>query len=62
MFKCRITENFNFNVIHFIQLLYDGLYCISFYLFDIVEGRTLAIGSAVTWKAVRTNFIYNSLK
>ena len=61
MFKGCITKNFNFKVIHFL-LLYYGLYCISFYLFDKAEGRTLAIQSAVTWKAVRTNFIYNSLK
>ena len=64
MFKCCITENFNFKVIHFsfFWLLYYGLYCISFYLFDKLEGRTLEIRSAVTWKALRTKFIYNSLK
>ena len=57
MFKCCITKDFNFKVIHFF-LLYYSLYCISFYLFDKVEGRTLAIQSAVTWKAEITNFIY----
>ena len=34
----------------------------SFNLFDKVEGRTLAIRKAVAWKAVTTDFIYNSLK
>ena len=62
MFKCYITKNLNFKVIYFVWLLYYGLYCISFYLFDKAEGRTLAIRSAVTWKAVRTNFFCNSLK
>ena len=29
---------------------------------DKVEGRTLSIRRAVTWKEVRTNLIHNSLK
>ena len=29
---------------------------------DKAEGMTLSIRSAVTWKVVRTNLIYNSLK
>ena len=40
-------------------LYYYGLYFYSFYLFDKKEGRTR---TAVTWKAVRTNFIWNSIK
>ena len=49
----------------FFLFMYYCLYCLyfySFYLFEKLEGRTLAIRNAVIWKAVRTNFIYNSLK
>ena len=44
MFKCCITENFNFKFFNFLVVTYC-LYCLSFYLFDKVEGRTLAIRS-----------------
>ena len=56
------SQKFQFQGYYFFWFLYYGLYCISFYLFDNVEGRILAIQNAVTWKAERTNFIYNSLK
>ena len=49
-------------MLEFLRCLGNVTSWITIFLFDKIEGRTLAVRSAVTWKAGRTNFIYNSLK
>ena len=48
MLKCCITENFSFSVIHFFGCyIMVVIICISFYLFDKVEGLLINIQKRV---------------